>query len=469
MQVFNIIINLIKGKMIALILGAEGMGISSLLSTSSNTIQQFTSFGLNLSGVKEISSAREKNNFSQIQVVIVTLRRLLYLTAALGSIISILLCRRLSLWTFGNEDYSWHFVLLSVMIFFTTLSNGEVSILQGFQAGRQLAKASIIGSSVGLFIGVPLYYFFEYDGIVPAMIVLSLVTFTFYRYHASKLSKTSIDLKFKEIVPVARKMISLGILLMIASLLGTFSNYILNSYIGKIGSLNDVGLFQAANSITNQYIGVVFTAMAMDYFPRLSAISDDNNSIKELANKQIEIVVLILAPLVSILILTAPLMIRILLTNEFISISPIIRWIGFGIAFKAIAFPIGYISFAKGDKKTFFWLEGVWSNVFMLFMNIFFYHCWGLYGLGVSFMINYFICCIIYLILFKKLYQFSLNKHTTILLVKIIVLLMLIFGISQLGDDVYTYIGILSLTMISIIFCIYELNKRVNIFAKLKK
>lgn len=63
------------------------------------------------------------------------------------------------------------------MIYFTTLSNGELAILQGVRMLKQLAYSSIIGSLLGLMVGVPLYYYYGYDGIVPAMIVLSLMTY----------------------------------------------------------------------------------------------------------------------------------------------------------------------------------------------------------------------------------------------------------------------------------------------------
>ena len=43
-QFFAILVNLIRGKLVALFLGPEGMGISSLMMSSMNTIQQFSSF-----------------------------------------------------------------------------------------------------------------------------------------------------------------------------------------------------------------------------------------------------------------------------------------------------------------------------------------------------------------------------------------------------------------------------------------
>ena len=45
-QVFNILINVIRGKLVAFLLGPEGMGISALFVSTTNIITQFTGFGL---------------------------------------------------------------------------------------------------------------------------------------------------------------------------------------------------------------------------------------------------------------------------------------------------------------------------------------------------------------------------------------------------------------------------------------
>ena len=304
-----------------------------------------------MSIIKEISNAKEVGEKAKLLLVISIARTLLRITAIIGALFTILFSRFLSNITFGNDDYRWYFIMLSIAIFFTTMSNGELSILQGYRAIKKLAYASIVGAFTGLFVGVPLYYWMGYDAIVPAMIALSLVNFLFYRNTSRRIFVERIVFKWKENYLLIKKMLLLGMTLMFAALLGTLANYILNTYIGRCGSLNEVGMYQAANSITNQYVGMVFTAMGLDYFPRLAAISQDNSKVKELVNQEIEIVLLFMAPLCCILILLSPLIIKILLTDEFMGIIPLVRWMGLGLFFKAFAFPLGYISFSKGDKK----------------------------------------------------------------------------------------------------------------------
>ncbi len=106
---------------------------------------------------------------------------------------------------------------------------------------------------------------------------------------------------------MARRLISLGFILLIGALSGQLVGFLINLFIRSAGSIDDVGLFQGANSITNRYMGMLFSVLALDYFPRLSACCSDRAGLREVVNRQMEIVMLIATPLVLLLILTAPL------------------------------------------------------------------------------------------------------------------------------------------------------------------
>lgn len=465
-QVFNILINVVKGKLVAMFLGPAGMGVVSLLTSSTNVVQQFSCLGLNLAIVKEIAGADSKE---KQKTVIAVVRCLLLLTALLGALLTLVLSPWLSTWSFGDRTYTMHFIFLGIMVFFMTLSNGEASILQGAHTIKRLAYSSLVGSSVGLLVGVPLYYFYGQDGIVPAMIALSLATFAFYRYHSYKeFGRLRLSVSWNDHSPLIKAMITFGFISMISALLGTFANYGVNAYVRFQGALHDVGLFQAANSITNQYVGLVFTAMSVDYFPRLSAVSGDNRKVCEAVNMQAEIVLLVVAPIVMLMILVAPLIIKILLTGEFLSLGPVIRVMAIGIFLKAISFPMGYISFAKGDKKTFFWMEGVWGNVLTLSLNILFYYFWGLIGLGISMVCIYSIIMGVYFVVTNKLYEYNVDKTVLILIGILGGMIALCYSASLISNALVSY-GIMSIVFIfSSAYSIMGLNKRMDVVTIIK-
>lgn len=408
-QVFQILINLVRGKFVSLFLGPAGMGLNALFSSTSLLMVQASSLGLNLGIVKEVAARRDdpKALHHAIRVAI----RLFTATSLLGALICILFSGVLSRFTFGSTDYSTQIMWLSVAVALTIASNGLMSIVQGLHEVKILSKASLVGAITGLIAGVPLYYFYGTSGIVPAIIVLAFSSFAFYALSLRKTVRLSDEDEFvwENAKSLSKKMIMLGLVLMSGDLIGSAGNYITNIFIRHFGALDDVGLFQGANSLTNQYAGVVFTAMMLDFLPRLSKAADNNDEMNMVVNRQLEIVALIATPLLCLLILFSPIVIRVLLTDKFLSIIPLMRWMGLGVLLRAFAFPLGYITFAKDNPRLFFWIEGVGTNVLAVTLNCSLYYFFGLIGLGISIAVDAIISFFTYHAINRRLYNCRIN------------------------------------------------------------
>ena len=104
-QVFNIIIAIVRSKIVAVLLGPAGMGIASLLPSTTGLVQSLTNFGLGTSAVRDISSAHESNDFNRISKITTVFRRLVWITGLLGSICTFILAPWLSELTFGNKEF----------------------------------------------------------------------------------------------------------------------------------------------------------------------------------------------------------------------------------------------------------------------------------------------------------------------------------------------------------------------------
>ena len=458
-QIFNILINLVRGKFVAVILGPEGMGIASLFTSASLTIQRIASLGLNQVIVKETASVGDDRERHAALLTII--RRLIGYTAILGMLLCILLCVPLSRLTFGSEEYSWQFVVLGTGIGLMIAANGKLAILQGLQEVKKISKASIVGGLTGLFIGVPLYYIFGDKGIVPAIVALSLAMYIFYSL--SLRSSQSIkpgSLKWKDHGPVLKRLLFLGIVLMASDMIGSLVNYLLNLFLRVHGSVDEVGLYQAANSVTNQYSGLVFAALAMDYFPRLSKVSSVNSEMKGVVNRQTEVVSLLIAPAVCLLILSSPLVIRVLLSEDFFSIIELIRWMGIGILLKALSFPMGYIAFAKGNKKVFFMLEGLAGNFLYLILGCIGFYFFGLLGLGYAMVVENFLILIIYYIVNNRLYEYKFSKEALIYSVIASAGGGLCFGSSFFADDALAYLFMSLVSSIVIVWSLIFIRRK---------
>ncbi|MDE6028488.1 MAG: oligosaccharide flippase family protein [Muribaculaceae bacterium] len=171
-KIFEIFINLVRGKFVAMFLGPNGMGLSSIFSNVATTLTTIASFGLNLAIVKEVAAAKEDEG--KLNAVITVAKRLFYATALTGALICFLFSSIISELSFGSPDYTLQFLLLGIAVFLLVVNAGKLSVLQGLHEVKRLSRASLTGSLSGLIFGIPLYYFFGNQGIVPAIVMLSL-------------------------------------------------------------------------------------------------------------------------------------------------------------------------------------------------------------------------------------------------------------------------------------------------------
>ena len=127
-------------------------------------------------------------------------------------------------------------------------------------------------------------------------------------------------------------------------------------------------------------------------------------------NRQSEIVSLIAAPMAILIIAAAPLVISLLLTAEFSSITPLLRLMALGVLFKALAFPMGYISFAENNRRIYIWLEGITCNVIYLGFAVAGYLLFGLIGLGYAMAAEFLMNIVIYYAVNRRVYGYQFSR-----------------------------------------------------------
>ncbi|NLA47900.1 MAG: oligosaccharide flippase family protein, partial [Bacteroidales bacterium] len=111
-QVFTILIGIIRVKFVAILLGTEGVGIIGLLNSPLNMIVSITGLGISFSAVRDISEASGSGDQTILSRSVITLRRWSWFTGLFGAIVTIGFAPLLSQWSFGNREYTWAFVWL---------------------------------------------------------------------------------------------------------------------------------------------------------------------------------------------------------------------------------------------------------------------------------------------------------------------------------------------------------------------
>lgn len=460
-QVFNIVITIIRSKFIAVLLGPVGIGISGLLTATLGLIGGLTNFGLGTSAVRDVASANGTGNKERIATVVTILRRWVWITGTLGVLVVLILSSWLSKFTFGNSEYTFAFMWISISLMFNQLNTGQLVVLQGMRKLQYLAKASLSGSVLGLIITVPLYYKFGILGIVPSIISASLISLFLSWYFASKVKVEPVKVSRRSTIAEGKHMLTMGFMISVSGLITIGSSYIIRIFISRTGGVEQVGLYAAGFAIINTYVGLIFTAMGTDFYPRLSSVSDNNESCKKVINQQAEIAVLILAPIIMIFLIFIQLVTIILYSNKFIAIDQMILWAALGMFFKTATWAIGFILLAKGATKLFFWNELI-GNIYILCLNILGYHFMGLTGLGISFLAGYLLYLIQIFIVSKIKYQFSFNPAFIRIFTFQFLLAVFCLIIVELFGKPYSYILGMALIMISAWYSYQQLDKRIG-------
>jgi len=156
----------------------------------------------------------------------------------------------------------------------------------------------------------------------------------------------------------------------------------------RILGLSSAGMYQASTALASVYVGFILDAMGRDFYPRLTAIAEDNSACASLVNKQIELGLLLATPGILATMTFAGIVISIFYSAKFLPAYNLLRWQMLGIGLRVACFPMGYMLLAKGNGRAYFLTEFVSNcvNVGLVWFGI---NYFGLTGSGMAFFALY--------------------------------------------------------------------------------
>lgn len=466
-QFFQILIQIVKSKFIAILLGPAGVGIIGLYQSGMQLVQNITNMGLASSAVRDVSEAFGLKDYSRINQVITTIRRLVWGTGILGMIALAVVSPILSKISFGNYDYTIPFIVLSVTLLLDQICAGQKVILQGLRRLTELAKCSVIGSAFGLLVSVPFYYLLGVNGIVPTLILNSVCALVVSWLYSRRIPVQRVEQAPKETLKQGRMMLVMGISMSLSGIFSTVASYIIRAYIQYVNGVEEVGLFQAGFIIMTTYVGLVFNAISTDYYPRLAAVNKDNLKCQEIINQQGEMATLILAPMLSVCLVFMPVILKILYSDDFLKANDYICWASIGMYLRLAAWVISFSFVAKAESKLFMINEALACCYYVVF-SIVGYYLGGLRGIGIAFAFQYLVYLIqVYLIARKRYkFRFSDNFIQTYFSLLIALLLCLSIVLYFNGWQKYTF-GVLIIIFCSS-YCLFLLNKKIDLMGAIR-
>ena len=381
-QGLNVLIGLVRTKLVAILLGPSGMGLASLFNTTVGFVSQATNLGLPISAVRQMSELYDRGDQEAINHFVKVIRGWSLLTALVGMLVCVAIGPFLSQTTFAWGDHSLHFMLLSPAVGMMAITGGETAILKGMRKLGSIAIIQVLAVVAALAISAPVYYVFGESGIVPVIVMMAFATMVLTLKQSLKL----IPLRLrgaKGMLGEGMEMVRLGVAFTLAAVIGTASEMLIRSYLNVTGDLDILGLYNAGYMLTITYAGMVFSAMEADYYPRLSAVQHDIEATNETVNRQMKVSLLLISPMLAALIIALPLLVPMLFSGKFLPVVGMAQVAALAMYMKVLTLPVAYITLARGYSLSYLFLESCYFVVFVVLIIVG-YQYWGLFGTGLA-------------------------------------------------------------------------------------
>jgi PST family polysaccharide transporter len=428
-QAVNILISIVRMKILAVLVGPAGIGLLGIYNSLQSTAGAIAGLGLGNSGVRDIASSKgDVGTLSRVRVV-------LFAASVVQGIIAMVLVWLfrvpLAEWLFGDAARATETGLVGVAIFFSLIAASQTALLQGLRRIGDLGRVTIWGALGGTIAGLTAVWLKGEGGLIWFLLVQPLVSVIVAFVITRKLPRPDGPrLGLSGAFATWKPMAALGIVFMLSGLVGAATLLLARSLIARDLGIEAAGLFSAAWGVAMVYVGFLLSAMAADFYPRLTEVIKDRDASTRLMNDQAQLGLAIGGPVLLVLMGTAPWFMKTLYSSEFVPAADILQWQVLGNVFKLASWPMSFAFVAAARSRLFLVIELIWNVAFLVFL------CVGLpligaQAAGVAFLLGYVLYFIALHVLTRYVFDFRWERLSIGLLAVHVMLTALVLAIFQ--------------------------------------
>ena len=420
----NIVIGILRTKAMAVLLGPAGFGLMGLYASIADLAVTSAGMGVNNSGVRQIAEAAASGEIERVARTVTVLRRTAVLLGIFGAGLMVVFCRQLSTLTFGNDQNAEAVALLSLVVFFRLVADGQVALVQGLRRIRDLATLGVLGALFGTMLSIPLVYFLREKGVVPSLVCIAAMSIATSWWYSRKVRIQKLAMTISEFWRESASLLKLGLAFMASGFFVMGTAYAVRVIVIRSVGLEAAGFYSAAWTLGGLYVGFILQAMGADFYPRLVGVANDNARCNRLANEQAQISLLLAGPGILGTLTFAPLVIALFYSARFAGAVEVLRWVCLGMALRVVTWPMGFIIVAKNRQAVFVSADFAWAivNVCLAWLCV---NYFGVNGAGIAFFGSYVFHGLLIYVIVRALSQFrwsSANRKIGMLFLSLIAL-----------------------------------------------
>lgn len=422
LQMLNILCGVVRIKIIALLLGTVGVGLFAIFNSALTMISTVSQLGLRGSAVRSIAATPDSDRPAMVD----TTRRWGHLLGLAGMILTLIAAPALSVTAFSDLSHTGLYMLLAISVMLMAGMSAEQAIFQATGQLRPLARASVAGALAGLLLTLPTVYFLRIHSILPVITIYAIAGYAGLRFfRVSPPVPPRQRPTLRALWASGSPMLRLGTYMTIASVATEAVNYLFIAYLNTSGGTANVGIYQAGYTIVIRYAGMIFTAIAVEYYPRLASNGTGPARQRVFVCHEMWILAMILTPALVVFIPLIPLALRLLYSTAFLGAVPFMLLAMPSMLFQSFSLCIAYLILARGEGRVFAVAETV-SAVASLLLYIAGYTLGGMAGLGLGFTAGYALYALITWWIFHYRYGYRLPARLRLLLASSVILISLL-------------------------------------------
>ncbi|MGD0101397.1 MAG: O-antigen translocase [Acidobacteriota bacterium] len=460
-QALNLLVGMIKTKLVAILLGPAGVGLVGLYQSATTLVGTFAGLGITSSAVRQVAEAAGSEDDQGIGRTVVVLRRACWFSGVLGTLLTAVLAWPLSVWAFGNGERAWPIAVLGLTLLLSSISGGQMALIQGVRRISDLARLQILSVIAGTILSVGLFAWLGEQGIVPVLVVSAAINLGLSWWFARRVHVPIVKMTWPETIKEARHLLTLGLGFMWSALLMAGVGLAARALVVRDFGIDANGIYQAAWGVSGVFAGFILTAMGTDFYPRLTAAAGDNAEVNRLVNEQSEVGILLALPGLLGTLVFSPLVIRIFYSAKFMDAADLLPWFVLGIFGRVISWPLGFIQLARSAVRWFIITETSFNFLYLVLIWV--GAGWiGLRGTAIAFAIVYGVYTLGMTWVAGRISQFRWSKAVLRLFLTAGLAVAVTFGLVTIAPRIVAELAGAVIVIASTFFCIRQILHRLG-------
>lgn len=466
-SVASVVFGLVKMKFAAILLGPTGMGLIGIIQSVMGVFTIVGDMGMRQAWAKEIARKRGEGKPAELAAAI---RLLLIMGAVLavgtGAIFFLLQDFLVSKFI-GTALTVVDWWLLTLAIMFTIAAGSLTGLLNGYRHVADLGRVVVASSFISTIIAVVAVLFWRDAGITLFILSAPMFNFVFCAWYSKKIKVNhSADIPPSNTLNQLNIVFKLGIFVMLSALVTAGAELAVRSTIQIQLGVDILGFFTAAWIIGSYYLNFLMTATAYDFFPRMSSGYNSEADRTESINVQIETLLLISGPIFVAITTFAPIVLKVLYSEEFLPAANLLRLMVFGDILRLTFYPLSFVLLSVSAGKNYFAAKAFEAATFFLLVIILVPPL-GLTGVGIAYIATFIFLLPIMVFLVRSKVGFIPARTPTVMLFGLLCVNGLIMALAEYSEFAAILCG-LGIIFSWLLFAINHINTKSGFFTLLK-